>query len=218
MATSLHLQLPNDIVIEILTQLKRVSDTTQDLTSCARVNKAWHDATAPLLYGNIALDVANTARFCNDLVREKHAADVRSISLSVEPYYARQSVTQLASLLPQLTNLRSFSFRLAEPLTVEIPHHYLVQLVEALPPSCTDLELDTHGKDERYEDCTTHLCTSLRSILPRLRHVRLRLRTCEALFADPSTLVLTKLKTLIYSCVSGRPIPVCRVYSLDWLD
>ena len=216
MATSPPLQLPNDVVIEILTQLKRVSDTPQDLASCSRVNKAWHDATTPLLYGNVALNNANILSFCDGRVKEQYAANIRSISVSVKPHYALEPVTQLASLLPHLTDLRSFSFRLAEPHLTKISHHYLVQLVEALPPSCTDFELDTWGGDERSANCTTHLCTSLRSILPRLRHVRLRLRSCEAVFADPSTLVLTKLKTLIYNCISGHPIPVCHVYSLDW--
>ena len=214
MATSPPLQLPNDVVIEILTQLKRVSDTPQDLASCSRVNKAWHDATTPLLYGNVALNNANVFRFCDGRVKEQYAANIRSISVSVKPHFALEPVTQLASLLPHLTDLRSFSFRLAEPHLTKISHHYLAQLVEALPPSCTDFELDTCGGDVRSANCT-HLCTSLRSILPRLRHVRLRLRSCEAVFADPSTLVLNKLKTLIYNCVFGRPIPVCHVYSLD---
>ena len=216
MATSPPLQLPNDVVVEILTQLKRVSDTTQDLASCSRVNKAWHDATTSLLYGNIALNNANMLRFCDGRVKEQYAANIRSISVSAKPHHAPELVTQLSSLLPHLSNLRSFSFRLAEPYLAMLSHRYLVQLVEALPPSCTDLELDTSGADERPKNCTTHLCTSLRSILPRLRHVRLRLRSCEALFADPSTLLLTKLKTLIYNCVVGHPIPVCHVYSLNW--
>jgi hypothetical protein len=123
-------------------------------------------------------------------------------------------MAQLVSILPQLTNLRSFSFQLVKPLRTKIPQSYLVKLVEALPPSCTDLELDTHGENARSKNSSTHLCTSLRALLPRLRHVRLRLRSCEALFADTSTLKLPNLKTLIYSCVSGIPIAICHTPSL----
>jgi hypothetical protein len=215
MATPPLLQLPNDVVIEILTQLKRVSDTTQDLTSCSRVNKAWHEAATPLLYGNIALNTNNITSFHKILVTEKYAADIHSISISLQPREAVEPVAQLASLLPQFLNLRSFSFWLSEEFTADIPQHVLVQLVEALPPSCTDLELDTLGFDKRSTNDTTHLCSSLRAILPRLRHVRLRLRTCEALFADLDALKLPLLKTLLYNCINVTPIPTCQHQSVE---
>jgi hypothetical protein len=214
MATSPPLQLPNDVIVEILTQLKRASDTTQDLASCSRVNKAWQEAATPLLYSNVAVNTANTTSFCNSLVTEKYAACIHSISVSLQPREAVEPITQLVPILPQLTNLRSFSFRLVKPFRAKIPQFYLVKLVEALPPSCTDLELDTHGEDARSKNSSTHLCASLRALLPRLRHVRLRLRSCEVLFEDISTLKLPYLKTLVYSCISGIPIATCHARSL----
>ncbi|KAL8711939.1 MAG: hypothetical protein Q9220_003635 [cf. Caloplaca sp. 1 TL-2023] len=58
----------------------------------------------------------------------------------------------------------------------------LRQLLETLPPTCIDLELDTKGReddetcgfDPQYHD-SAHLCPILQSLLPRLRHLRLRL-------------------------------------------
>lgn len=75
---------------------------------------------------------------------------------------------------------------------------------------------DTFGFDAREEGEQTHLCDSLRKILPRMQHVRLRLRTCEALFFDLSTpdnlIRLPNIKTLMYNCSRppGTPLPTCR--------
>ncbi|PSN70573.1 hypothetical protein BS50DRAFT_597877 [Corynespora cassiicola Philippines] len=53
-------------------------------------------------------------------------------------------------------------------------------------------------------------------MLPRLEHVRLRVRTCEALFADPTApddlIRLPNTRTFIYNCsrLYGLPLPTCR--------
>ena len=98
MADSHYLELPNDVLVEIVTQLKRVSDTTQDLASCSRVNRAWQEAITPLLYGNVTLNVFNTTSFCDGLVKEKYAAVIRSISVSLATYEVTEPVTQLVPL------------------------------------------------------------------------------------------------------------------------
>jgi len=68
----------------------------------------------------------------------------------------------------------------------------IASLLDALPSSCMDLELDTRGReDDRVCEFypvygSTHLCSIVRSLLPRLRHLRLRLGTlCSHLFLAP---------------------------------
>ncbi|KAI9723352.1 MAG: hypothetical protein M1812_001236 [Candelaria pacifica] len=51
----------------------------------------------------------------------------------------------------------------------------LASLVKALPSTCSSLELDTDGRD-MHKANTTHLCPIIRDFLPRLRHLRLRLK------------------------------------------
>ncbi|KAJ4339859.1 hypothetical protein N0V95_007670, partial [Ascochyta clinopodiicola] len=208
---------PTDILIAILTQLKRASETTHDLASCALVNRYWHDATTPLLYGNVALTHDNLIRFSERLEVSKQSPHVRSITILHGQYQDIEATARLVPLLPRLKNLCSFSLcfgdRYHEP-TSQTP---LVRLVDALPISCTNLELDTQGFDVREEEREeTHLCASLRKVLPRMQHVRLRLRTCETLFTDPSTpdlpIRLPSMKTFIYSCARrpGTPLATCQ--------
>lgn len=214
MTTASSPALPNDILIEILSQLKCISDTTQDISSCLLVNRCWQEAAIPLLYGNIALKHGNLTRFCVHSQVKKVATYIHSITLSFQPHEDLEQVSQIVTLLPHLSNLRCFSFWLDKGSHSVVPQSILVQLVEALPASCTNLELDTTGDDPREEGDTTHLCDSLRRTLPRMQHVRLRTRSCEALFTDPSkpdqTICLPHLKSFIYVCAhSGNPLPTC---------
>jgi hypothetical protein len=216
MATSSFSNLPNDILAAVLTQLKLISETDQNLTSCSLVNRCWYEATTPILYGNIALKQDNLSRFNEHLQASKYGACVHSLTISLQPYEDLEPIAQLVPLLSQFKNIRSFSFWLSKGYHDTIPQINLVRLVDALPISCTSLELDTFGFDAREVEEQTHLCDSLRKILPRMQHVRLRLRTCEALFADPSTpdslIRLPDIKTFIYNCSRppGTPLPTCR--------
>lgn len=68
----------------------------------------------------------------------------------------------------------------------------IAALLAALPLSCVNLELDTRGREDDRA-CgfypvygSTHLCPTIRDLLPRLRHLRLRLGTlCSHLFLAP---------------------------------
>ncbi|KAL8693312.1 MAG: hypothetical protein Q9218_001831 [Villophora microphyllina] len=67
----------------------------------------------------------------------------------------------------------------------------IAKLLDALPNSCVDLDLDTGGREDD-QDCgfhdsmwCDHLCTAVRGLLPRLRHLRLRLGSlCANLFLE----------------------------------
>ena len=65
------------------------------------------------------------------------------------------------------------------------------ELLISLPMSCIDLELDTNGQEDdllngfRPERHSAHLCGTLRKMLPRLRHLRLRLGSyCPSLIGE----------------------------------
>ncbi|KAF2827733.1 hypothetical protein CC86DRAFT_369807 [Ophiobolus disseminans] len=217
MATSSFSILSNDILTVVLTQLKRISETSQDLTSCSLVDRRWHEATTPFLYGNIALNRDNLVQFCNHAEVSKYCAyvHVHSLTITCESVRILEPVAQLVPLLPQFTNLRSFSFWPKQGFLKKFSQAALVQLVDALPASCTNLELEIHDFAAPKEGEEPHLCDALRKILPRMQHVRLQIRACEALFADPSTpdtsLRLPNLKTLVYNCFGiWGLLPTCR--------
>lgn len=145
-----------------------------------------------------------------------YATYIHSITISLHPKDNLEQVSQLVPLRPHFTKLYSFSFWFGQGGHAnKFVRPILVQLVEALPPSCVNLELDTSGNDARVEGDQTHLCDSFRDVLPRMQHVRLRVRSCEALFTDPSTpdqtIGLPHLKSFIYTCSRppGKPLPTC---------
>lgn len=98
----------------------------------------------------------------------------------------------------------------------------LVSLIEALPKSCVNLEIDSRGW---YENGITlpvgpHVCDSIRHILPRMNNVRLRLSTsCSSLFVDEEhgqyssePILLPNMKHLVVDChprtnIEGQSLP-----------
>jgi hypothetical protein len=61
-------------------------------------------------------------------------------------------------------------------------------LIAFLPSSCVNLELDTGGTESDGDGEETHICTTIQTLLPQLRHLRLRLRSlCAAAFCQHST-------------------------------
>jgi len=87
----------------------------------------------------------------------------------------------------KLTSLESLSFFVDAPLVNEevnaaddgfwLEPAVLGRLLRSLPASCTSLELDTSGTDWSPRPQSHHLCPDIRYILPRLRHIKLRIYT-----------------------------------------
>ena len=89
-----------------------------------------------------------------------------------------------------MKGLVSFSLRMDKPVMgtwfaiyseeVWMRSSTVAKVLDALPISCVDLELDMNGRDNDtfQPGCgSNHLCTTLQTSLPRLRHLRLRMRT-----------------------------------------
>lgn len=131
MSTSSFPNLSNDILLTILTQLKGISETNNDLVSCSLVDHRWYEATTPILYGNIALKQENLTRFYEHLQASKYGADIHSLTISFQPYEDLEPTAQLVPLLPHFENLWSFSIWLSKGYHDTVLQMALVRLVDA---------------------------------------------------------------------------------------
>lgn len=141
----------------------------------------------------------------------------------------KERLVLLPPIIASLTNLSTFS-----AYVLPGAHSYwhfepelLISIVEALPESCVNLELDLRGHNQisyPRSSSSPHLCDSLRHILPRMRQVRLVLSTtCSTLFEDGAQLAskdenesestsranfisLPRMETLLVSCTDHRDL------------
>jgi hypothetical protein len=100
-----------------------------------------------------------------------------------------QNIEQFSNLiLAKLMSLESFSLFVDAPALDEarqrinrfdigfwLDMSVLGHLLRSLPASCTSLELETSGTDWSPRPESHHLCLDIRSIMPRLRHIKLRI-------------------------------------------
>ncbi|KAH7064043.1 hypothetical protein BKA63DRAFT_177750 [Paraphoma chrysanthemicola] len=203
-------RLHSDALIAVIVQVKTTSANYQDLFACLLVNRQWCAATAPILYGNIALTDRSLANFASQLNLAACGQRINSITLSLGSNEPVATAGQLVPLLSHMSNLRSCSLRFTS--WEKLPQNILVDLIEALPDSCTSLELDTLGEDFRGPGLKGHVCEALRKVLPRMRHVRVRACLCEQLFVDPvNPLSLPNMRTLVVNCSKppGLVLPRC---------
>ena len=84
--------------------------------------------------------------------------------------------------------------------TAVIPGPILSTILIHLPNSCVNLELDL----DNYGSEETHACPAIQSLLPRLHHLRLHLRSMCPALCSPNTAchdqVYPSLKTCIVNC------------------
>ncbi len=126
-----------------------------------------------------------------------------------------QHLRRTPDKLARMVNLKTFSLTVStEPVTIGfwIPRPVIAQIVEALPEACVNLEIDSRGNDY-FEPGSGHICDTLRGMLPRLRHLRLRLSTlCPAFLGSGfkpefkslssfEPLAAPCLQTLVVNCI-----------------
>jgi hypothetical protein len=113
-----------------------------------------------------------------------------------------QNIEQFSnSILPKLSSLESFSLFVGAPALDETRQRIsrfdigfwlnisvLGHLLRSLPASCTSLELDTSGTDWSPRPESHHVCSDIWYILPRLRHLKLRIHSScsQILLHDPT--------------------------------
>jgi hypothetical protein len=102
-----------------------------------------------------------------------------------------QNIGQFSNrILPKLSSLGSFSVFVDAPALDEARQRInpydigfwldislLGHLLRCLPASCTSLELETSGLDRSPRSVSHHLCPNIWDMLPRLRHLKLRIHT-----------------------------------------
>ena len=194
-------------------RLLQATDTAgaSSLRQCLLCCKAWYDIALPVLCRDLRLGNRNLDTFTKafNVVQGSH---VRSLTVVTDPVppardpaapmseedegYTKQHgskeskviwnmLDNLYGNIRDMSRLVTFSFTLppkSRPIGFWINQSVIAGLINALPPTCTNLEIDTHHMDA-VKPGSAHLCDSIREMLPRLRHLRLRLDTfCPALF------------------------------------
>ncbi|KAI9704110.1 MAG: hypothetical protein M1836_006971 [Candelina mexicana] len=115
-----------------------------------------------------------------------------------------QALEAFATVISRMPKLSTFSL-LLEPPSGTRKHGFWIHLrcldaiLEALPKSVSNLEVDLGLLDEARDDGPAHICPTLRRLLPQLAHLRLRLGTvCAALFDNgEEALTALQLETLV---------------------
>ncbi|KAH6848397.1 hypothetical protein B0I37DRAFT_377526 [Chaetomium sp. MPI-CAGE-AT-0009] len=154
------------------------------------------------------------------LSHEPH--DVETNNLQVE-----QTLIRLAAAIVRFNILCAFSLYVPPHNSghdFEISQTAIASIVESLPQSCVTLEIDTAGLDHATTGfgAPIHLCETLRTVLPRMRHARLSLRTmCSSLFgtgaalpqndaASYNPITLLNMQALLVNCRRAwATAPIC---------
>jgi hypothetical protein len=180
-----------EIVDEIFSQLQLSSQAA--LRNCLAVNRFWYQRARPFVYRDIVLDtnLHSLLRLWDVLNREDTSLLVKSLTLRHHGTYLDNGelmsfTGRICRLLVKLNRLASFSFIVLESSDrFYIPYDQLADLIDCLPETCVNLELDTGCSRPTAVD--PHLCPRLRQILPRMKHVRLSLKhMCPAMFGKGS--------------------------------
>lgn len=207
MAPSVPFNLPDDLVIAIATELKRLEGTTVDLLNS-------------LLSANDGSILGCPFSTATSRSQTRHWFDSSIVSTRAK---VDELLERLVPMIPSSVNLRSFSLYVAQSACRSIRRATIIALLEAMPVTCTNLELDTHGQDHRDQDKKAHVCDAVRTLLPRMHHVRIRIGAiCSAFFsADEglhtpridcfTTFISPHLKSLVVRCsvISGSQIQLC---------
>ncbi|MCJ1283614.1 hypothetical protein MMC26_002945 [Xylographa opegraphella] len=85
----------------------------------------------------------------------------------------------LPAKIQTMKMLTTFSFTIS--IKAEVPGWHgrslaVAQLIQSLPETCSSLEIDTRGLefDQDQKPGEFHFCNAIRAMMPRLRHLRLR--------------------------------------------
>ncbi|EEP79012.1 predicted protein [Uncinocarpus reesii 1704] len=189
------------ITRDILTALREIS-TGPEFTRYLTVNREFLRLGVELSLSCLVLTERTLPRFLTCMEQRPVPAElpIRSLTLNLvvrDPSHTGEP-TGLGSVAYPLyfsscniierdALLQYFSFRVDAqsvagswyddnytPIEPEFYHGHLVALLEALPPTCSSLELDTAGVERYFHG--EHLCGHIARVIPRLRHIRLRVR------------------------------------------
>ncbi|KAI0015404.1 hypothetical protein F4780DRAFT_764206 [Xylariomycetidae sp. FL0641] len=208
-------------------------DDTASLTSAALCCKAWAPLARHVLYGDVVLDERRLARF----VLQRVDTPIRSLTVEMGPITVRgydHMTPRAESALSRLARLRELGTRVQQmqfatlSLSVDLTFPFTAArevafILERLPTSCTSLEVKLTHRDtipaipigafkngSPYRQ--THLCETIRTLLPRLRHLRVCLPVlCPALLsAGLHAVRAPSLRTCVINLAPREPGLVVR--------
>lgn len=211
-------------LLELL--LKHVLDegSYDDFMNALCVDSTWHATGTRLLWSHVVLRNVHQVLKFSCLNGNRHLSQLKSLSIRIRPPFLwekeyddanttrlSQSLQSLAPILPALTSLTTFSFYVATngqefaPPGLAIRRCDLYQILNLLPPTVKNLEIDTKAREQNHpDDENLHVCDLLKERLPHLISLRLRLRRiCPSL--------LTQSKSL-------RDITISMVTCFGWTD
>lgn len=197
--------LPPEVLVQIIRDSYRFDDEKSTILSFLLVSRTWRDMALPFLYQDLVLAGSDQMeRFLDS----HNSPAVRSITRSLTLYLKEDgnpsselqarvdnTVCRVArEVIPEIPALKSFSLTTnRRDFKLGILRATISTVLEALPQSCVNLELDTEGKDENSfylayhgrdrREGVAHLCHELRCMLPRMHNVRIDLKSmCHAIF------------------------------------
>ncbi|KAF2742674.1 hypothetical protein M011DRAFT_481443 [Sporormia fimetaria CBS 119925] len=210
--------LPNEILVKIAAHLTGSPQSRKDLPAFAHVNRQWHQVGLEILYANVVLTDNTMGLFTSSFKVQEYGRLVQSLTLRINHEdlcgkHCAQTPTwfeKLVAIVRKLEKLSTFSLVFTNNST-PLPQVIITELLPALPASCTNLELDSNHDAHFLVGGKPHVCDVLRDLLPRMEHVRLRLRMlCGSIFGtgDPCTndflpISLPNIKSLVINCGGG---------------
>lgn len=235
-------QLPEEILMDIFERIKFSSrgtqeSTTADIAGCARTCQQWRRIGSPLLYQHFVLNV--NYDYTSDTKEYKFHPPFKlwwwqpfqiptvatwMESLTIELHFNEAGPTDrritLIGFITSLPSLKTLSIR-AAPLMQQhyISRAQLALIVAAVPPTVTNFELDTKGRDASNSLVRKDylLCEALNKLLPQLCHLRLRMGVMCPLFitatgvtGDTKYLNLESCTIFLLTRDLYRPAACCR--------
>ena len=178
----------------------------------------WHDIGVGLLWRDIVLTNQQINEFAKCNGRLAHST--LSLTLRIDPTCYRLDFSRIPAVdmeieaaseatgklwtalrrLPQqlsrVHQLTTFSLKVqaqtcgAAAIGFFLRSEDIVSVIQGLPPTVKNLELDTHSYDRTSQDSSEHhICPAIGSRLSKLRHLRVRLaRMCSELLVVPTQL------------------------------
>ena len=230
--------LPIEIIEDIFLHVKAAANAAA-LARCVLCCKVWRDIVQPILCSHVVITCSNIEPFVNSF-RTVYSPMTESVTTTMIPVYPanltvlwktaglekeklRALLGQTSGILPSMVNIRTFSLTVSSGTIppFRIPGSTVASIVQSLPEKCANLELVIQGLDyEKSGTTTTHICDYIRDMIPRLCHLRLRLRDlCPAFLGtgfDPSSseyfhnflpVLAPNLETLVINCM------LCETYN-----
>ncbi|KAJ4418864.1 hypothetical protein N0V82_005310 [Gnomoniopsis sp. IMI 355080] len=190
-----------ELLLKVFSILAQDTDAT--VTSSVLCCKRWRPLAQSVLYSDVFLNGERLVKFTNASCSDHQ---IRSLTLHFGPIIVNQYdpkdaieateswLNTLRKLVPRISsmgNLECFSVSADLPMPYS-PYGELSAIIEALPTTCVALEVDLRHSTFVQQKLgtatvlpTSHMCDSIRTVLDRTHHLRLRLpKLCSAVFGE----------------------------------